>query len=262
MTPVNQTAHRHLQAWSLGLKQNLIRGLAAHVRTGTSYRIANIDENRCYTAPCTLLKPQTSRDHELGLAWTSSATTASIVVFRSDLENELYFNRLAGAFGSNINMTPTRREGVELAGRWDPLSVLSLSARYTLTHASFRSGVYNGIDVTGKIVPVVPRHRASLLANWSITQRDQLHAGVNYVGSQHYDNDPANRFAKMPSYTTVDTKYSHRIGDATLALAVNNLFDRKYYSYALVNSPSSPTSYNVYPDRSRTAMATFDYKFR
>jgi len=43
---------------------------------------------------------------------------------------------------------------------------------------------------------------------------------------------------------------------------VNNLFDKKYYSYALVNSPTSPTSYNVYPDRSRTVMVTFDYQFR
>mgnify|MGYP000397325749 CR=1 FL=1 len=66
----------------------------------------------------------------------------------------------------------------------------------------------------------------------------------------------------MPAYTTVDTKYSHAIGDATLSLAVNNVFDKKYYSYALVNSPTVPTTYNVYPDRGRLIMATVEYAFR
>lgn len=262
ITTVDQEDRRRLDAWSLGLKQKFGGGLAAHLRTGTSYRIANIDENRCYTATCTLLKPQTSRDHEAGLAWAGVNAAASVVVFRSDLENELYFNRLAGAFGSNVNMPPTRREGIELAGSWRPLAVLALEARYTVVRATFREGVFSGIDVSGKTVPVVPRHRASLLATWSVSDRDRLHVGINYVGRQRYDNDPANRFARIPDYTTVDAKYSRRFGDATVSLAINNLFDEKYYSYALVNSPTNPTTYNVYPDRSRTVMASLEYTFR
>jgi iron complex outermembrane receptor protein len=259
MTPVSQDDKRHLDAWSLGLKQTLIKGLVAHVRTGTSYRIANIDENRCYSAPCELLKPQTSKDHEAGLAWSGGDTVASIVVFRSDLENEIYYNNL---LFTNTNLNPTRRQGVELSGSWDPVSNLTLSGRYALTDATFRSGTYSGIDVSGKTVPVVPRHRVTLLASWLATGVDRINVGVNYVGPQQYDNDPANRFDKMPSYTTVDTRYAHTIGDATLALTVKNLFDKKYYSYALVNSSISPTTFNAYPDLSRTIMATFDYKFR
>ncbi len=259
MTPANQEDKRRLDAWSIGLKQTLVKGLAAHIRVGTSYRIANIDENRCYAATCDLLKPQTSKDQELGLAWTGTDALASIVMFRSDLNNEIYYNNL---LFNNVNLKPTRREGIELAGTWDPLSNLTLSGRYTFTDATFRSGVYSGIDVTGKTVPVVPRQRASLLANWAITGLDRFNIGANYVGRQQYDNDPANRFSKMPSYMTVDTKYSHRLGDATLGLTIKNLFDKKYYSYAIVDSSTNPTTFNVYPDLSRTIMATFEYKFR
>lgn len=259
MVATEQSDHRHLDAWSLGVRQRLGMGLAAHARTGTSYRIANIDENRCYSAPCALLKPQTSRDHELGLAWGGRGATASIVAFRSDIEDELYYNNI---LFTNVNMPPTRRQGIELSGSWTPLATLTLEGRYTWTDATFRSGAFSGVDVSGKTVPVVPRQRATLLATWAATDKDRLHVGVNYVGQQQYDNDPANRFAKMPDYTTVDAKYSHRIGAATLALAINNAFDRKYYSYALVNSSTAPTSYNVYPDRTRTIMATFEYAFR
>ncbi len=48
----------------------------------------------------------------------------------------------------------------------------------------------------------------------------------------------------------------------TTDLAVNNMFDKKYYSYALVNSSTNPTTFNAYPDLSRKVMATFEYKFR
>lgn len=263
MAVVNQRDERNLHAWSAGLKQTLSKGWVAHVRTGTSYRIGNIDENRCWSAPCSLLHPQTSRDHEAGLSWTaSSKLSGSAVLFRSELENEIYFNRLAGSSGSNINMPPTRRQGIELSSLWAPLSSLTLNVRYTYTEATFRSGAFSGVDVSGKAVPVVPRHRASLNATWAASELTKLYAGMIYTGSQQYDNDPANRYSRMPAYTTVDTKVSHRLDNLTLALAVNNVFDKKYYSYALVNSPTTPTNYNVYPDRSRTIMASLEYAFK
>jgi iron complex outermembrane receptor protein len=259
MTPVLQNEQHRLHAWSFSVQQALASNLTAHARSGTSYRIPNIDENRCYAAPCALLKPQTSRDNEIGLAWRGAQWSGSINLFDLALENELYYNNL---LMQNSNLPPTRRRGAELAGAWAPLSRLSLEARYTLTDATFRSGAFAGVAIRDKTVPVVPRHRATLNATWTASDRDRLFLGLNYVGTQQFDNDPANRFSKMPAYTTADAKYSHQIGNTTLSLAVSNLFDKRYYSYALVNSATNPTNYNVYPDRSRTVLATFDYAFR
>lgn len=259
MTPTKQSDKRRLNAWSLSVQRLFDNGFKAQARTGTSFRIPNIDENRCYTAPCTLLKPQTSVDSEVSLSWTGSKVSGGISLFNFNLENELYYNNL---LSKNSNLPPTRRRGIELTGSWSPLNQLSLDGRYTFTDATFRTGTFNGVDLGDKTVPVVPRHRASLLTTWQISERDRFFFGLNYVGRQYYDNDPGNRFSKMPSYTTSDVKYSRRMGQFTFALAVNNVFDKHYYSYALVNSSSSPTSYNVYPDRSRTVLATFEYAFR
>lgn len=260
MTSGEEKKRRHLSAWSAAFKQELGNGFSAHLRSGTSYRLANIDENRCYDPTgCRLLKPQTSRDHEIGLAWKKAGASLSAVLFTSRLEDEIYYNNF---LFTNVNMPPTRRQGLELSGDWTPYSALSLHASYSFIRATFRKGVFAGVDVSGKRIPLVPRHRASLSATWLISDRDRLYLGVNYTGSQQYDNDPANRYSKMPTYTTVDGKYSHRIGDATLALAVNNMFNKKYYSYALVNSSLAPTIWNAYPDRSRSVMASFEYRFR
>lgn len=44
MTPVTQSEKRQLHAWSLSIQQTLATNLTAHARTGTSYRLPNIDE--------------------------------------------------------------------------------------------------------------------------------------------------------------------------------------------------------------------------
>ena len=45
----------------------------------------------------------------------------------------------------------------------------------------------------------------------------------------------------------------------TLEIGSNNLFDRKYYSYALVNNPLAPTSFNAYPEARRNGYASVAY---
>ena len=72
-------------------------------------------------------------------------------------------------------------------------------------------------------------------------------------GQQYFDNDQANTFdQKMPAYTTVDMKLSHREGAWLLAAAVNNLFDRKYFTYGVA---SSLRRANITPIRCRSAIS-------
>ncbi len=39
----------------------------------------------------------------------------------------------------------------------------------------------------------------------------------------------------MPDYVTVDLKITHQMKKLLLSMAVNNLFDEKYFSYAIRN---------------------------
>ncbi len=253
----NRTSNVRLTAHEIALQQALGLGFSAYGRTGRSFRVANINDNNCSFTPCSdLLRPQTSRDHEVGLEWKSNTASFRIGAFRMDVNDEIHYNNLVF---TTMNLSPTRHQGLELEGRVQLLDRVDLAARYTRTQAKFREGIYNGVDVAGKEVPMVPKDRIGVNLGWQITGDTRASVNVQYVGGQRYDNDQANRFRKMPSYTITDFKISHEIGDWRLAAGVNNLFDEEYYSYGIVNR--TYTSFNAYPEARRTFYASAEYRF-
>jgi iron complex outermembrane receptor protein len=262
VTPIPKRAHDlHLSAHELALQQELGSGYSAYGRIGQSFRISNIDENRCYAfVACNpLLKPQRSSDHELGLQWQGNGASWRAGLYEFDITDEIYFNRLVGGQGTNVNLSPTHRRGLELEGKLPLASTVDLAARYTRTQARFREGVYGGIDVTGNDVPLVPEDRIGLNLGWQATDTTRLTFNANYVGSQRYDNDQANLFRSMPSYTVADVKINHDIGAWRLAVGINNLFDKDYYSYGVTNA--SYSSFNAYPEDRRSAYISAEYRF-
>ena len=134
-----------------------------------------------------------------------------------------------------------------------------MAARYTRTEATFREGIYGGVDVDGNDVPLVPKDRIGLNLGWQATAATRLTLNANYIGSQRYDNDQANRFREMPSYTVADIKLNHEIGAWRLAAGINNLFDKAYYSYGVVNGTF--TSFNAYPEDRRNGYVSAEYRW-
>ena len=176
-----------------------------------------------------------------------------------DLRNEIHYNAITF---TNMNLSPTRRYGLELEGKWALTNTLSGFANYTYTEAIFREGVYSGVNVAGNHIPVVPRHALTFGGTWHATPNTRLNTTVNYVGSQYFDNDQTNDFGqKIPAYTTVDLKLNHDIGNWTLSGAVNNLFNEKYYTYG-IRSTSTPGRYNAYPMPDRNFMFSAAYAFK
>lgn len=258
LTPIPKAnAARNLTASELALQQVLGGGWSAYGRLGRSFRVANIDENRCFFAPCApLLKPQTSRDRELGLQWRAGQAAFRASLFDIALNDELHYNAITF---TNMNLEPTRRRGLELEGRAPLGRDLELGARYAWTDARFRDGSYGGVDVSGNQVPLVPKHRAGLTLGWKIAAPTRLTFTVSHVGRQRYDNDQSNRFRRMPAFNVADIKLSHEMGSWRLAAGINNLFDKAYYSYAIVNGAF--TTFNAYPEDRRNAYVSAELKF-
>lgn len=247
----------HLSAYEIAMQQDLSAGFSAYGRIGQSFRVGNIDENRCWFAPCApALKPQRSHDKEIGANWRSQRSEARLSLFQMDITNEIHFNALTF---SNINLEPTRHRGLELEGRTWLTDTLDVSARYTRTQARFRKGSYGGVDVSGNDVPLVPKNRLSLNLGWQFLPATRLGLSATYVGNQRYDNDQANRFRKMPNYTVVDLKLSHDLKHWRFAAGVNNLLDKKFYSYGITNGTF--TSFDAYPEDRRNAYVSAEYRF-
>jgi iron complex outermembrane receptor protein len=85
---------------------------------------------------------------------------------------------------------------------------------------------------------------------------------LSYVSEQLMDNDEPNTLGvTIPSYTLADLKLTHRRGPWIIAASVNNVFDEKYYNYA-VRSQFVADRYNAYPLPERNGTVSVEYQFR
>jgi iron complex outermembrane receptor protein len=257
------------RAWEIALRHNFDPALALYGKLGTSFRIATVDEMYSqfggpgFDSFLTPLQPQTSRDQEIGLEYNTVRGRVRASLYRMELRNEIHFNALTF---TNMNLSPTQREGAELEGSWRLGESLVLFGSYTHALAVFREGVYvdalsgGSVDLGGKNVPLVPRNKADLELSWQLADRTRLSGTLAYVGKQYYDNDQANTFpGQMPAYLTADVKLSHLAGHWTLSLNANNLTDKKYYSYAIRNGAG--TSFNAYPMAGRNFLFSAAYRW-
>jgi iron complex outermembrane receptor protein len=250
-------------AWEVGVRQDLSSATAVYARAGQSFRLPTVDEvyaqfgGPVFDAIVTLLDPQTSHDYEVGAERRSGALRVRASAFAIYLTNEIFF--FVPTF-SNINLPPTYRRGVELDASAAVSPGVSLFANVSITDARFREGAVSGIDLSGKVVPLVPRWKANAGVAWQLAPQTRFSGVARYVGSQYYDNDLDNTFGtRMPPYTVVDVKFTQAVDRLTLGIAINNLLNKFYYSYA-VSSRSSPT-FNAYPQADTTFLATAEYRF-
>lgn len=253
--------NKELHAWQLGARQALTGQLEAYAKVGRSFRLANADEQAYVSSP---LLPQTSQDKEIGLDWKQGGQALRAAWFRYDLTNEIHFNKLVGFFGSNVNLAPTRRQGLELEGRSQLAANLELSGNLTWQQATFRQGAAGGVELAGNEVPMVPQQLATLGLSWLPQEASRIGLQLHYVGKQRLDNDQANQFDKqLDAYTVLNAKFSHRYSkQLSVALDVNNLFDRRYATYGIRSGSTGSTGkYDLYPAAGRNVQASLTINY-
>ncbi len=256
---------RTLPAYEIGARHQLNGTTAIYGKFGYSFRLATLDEiyapglGAFFIPPSvTFIEPQTSHDAQLGIETQVGPGRYRLTAYRSNLMNEIHFDSNAFA---NVNLPPTQRTSLELEGKWALTPSLLLVANYTYTEAKFRSAELGGVDVSGNQIPLVPRNMANVVVDWAISERTWVNAAANFVGRQLYDGDELNTFGdEMPAYWTADLGVFHRIDDWTFGASVRNLFDEKYYTYALaITFPTN--TFVAYPSPERNFLVSVQYRF-
>ncbi|OGA16867.1 MAG: hypothetical protein A3H32_11675 [Betaproteobacteria bacterium RIFCSPLOWO2_02_FULL_63_19] len=257
-----QRQSRSLRAGEIGLHHGLTEQIAMFGKLGTSFRLATVDENG-YTASGELLEPQTARQGEAGMEYRENGARLRATLYVIDLDKEIYFSPLVVPYGANTNLSPTRRKGLEIRGALALTNRVDLSADFALQSARFRSGIYGGIDVSGRDIPLVPRSLTTLRLTWKATTNTRVSGAITHTGTQRYDNDQAGNFPRaIPAYTIVDAKLVHDYHGWNVSLVASNLFDKHYYSYGIVDSFACTTRVCVYPQAGRTLFASAEYRFK
>ncbi|MEK9770407.1 MAG: hypothetical protein VW683_15960, partial [Betaproteobacteria bacterium] len=118
------------------------------------------------------------------------------------------------------------------------------------------------IDLTDKTIPMVPRHRLSINAGKKFNDAFRIDSNWSYFSEQFMDNDESNSLGRqIPGFSVLDVKASMQFSDYSLALSVNNVLDREYYSYAVRSQTSGNDKFNVYPHAGRAVFLTLEYAF-
>lgn len=262
-----------VEAWDLGLRHRVNGPWSLIARAGQSFRFANVDEifetSPLFLREFQFLLPQTSKSYELSGEYRRARGFAMATLFQLDTNNEIRLDPFTLGRG-NTNLPPIRRRGVELSSVWEVAPALVLNGAYTFTDSTFLEGVLPGggfsiasnVELAGKTVPLVPRNRLSLGLSWAISPVTRLSVTETAVSSQFMENDETNNLsAKIPAYALTDVQLTHTSGHWRFRFAVNNLFDRAYYNYA-VRSQFDPNRYNAYPLPGRTASVALTYTFQ
>ncbi|MDV0438761.1 TonB-dependent receptor family protein [Xanthomonas sacchari] len=196
------------------------------------------------------------------------------IIFGDNLDAELAWNYEAGAryqpnertrvqFGGYLidfdqqiqldnttrtyrNLGKTRHQGAEVEVQWSPaqLRALTLNAGYAYLDARQESGVYDG-----NRVPYTSRNQLTLGASYRPESGHTTVAVSSYYFSRAF-SDAANTVqenaiasvGELPSYWVWNAQLSQVLsegasGKLSASLAVNNLFDRKYWYRGIDTSP-------------------------
>lgn len=252
--PLNKSETNH--ALHVGFEHRFNDNVAAFGRAARAFRTPNVDERLItgiafdpnnFFAPIPQnfqLKTQTSHDIEAGLRFNFGALTIQSSVYDMWLKNEIHYNPVDMY---NYNLDPTRRTGSETSATYVVNESLRLRGGFAITRAVFREGPFDGKDV-----PLVSRYTANAGFAWNIW-KDYLVLDTlaRYWSDRYLDNDQNNRQPKIPGEVTLDLKLSGQVEKMFWSLAINNVFDSKYYDYGVASATTLGT-FNAYPLPGRT----------
>jgi iron complex outermembrane receptor protein len=238
-----------LNAWEITAAHDLRPGLGVYAKTGRSYRVANVDES---AGAVGTLAPQTSNDFEIGTQIKHEQGKLTLNWFRHDLRNEIIYNPTAATAdpmfaGANVNLDPTRREGVELRVSQTLSSTWSVQTTAQHVSPTFRSGAN-----TGKDIPLVAHNTFAARLTWTPGDGRRGDIGWQWADRQRYGNDFANSCStRVPSFDSIDGRYAWRYDGWEFAVVGNNLTDKNYFSTAY-----GACRNGIYPDPGRQLQIT------
>ena len=185
------------------------------------------------------LEPETSVNKELGLYFNAGRDLqANVTVFHNDFKDKI--TRIAcppsvcpggpNQFGSDptyrVNVDEAVTRGVEAAVSTTLARTLDLTLSYTYTDSEQQSGEYEGEPLNQ-----VPKHLASLQADWRATSRLKPWLAVRYRGEESQPTTgPSSSSLVAPSNTLVDAGLAFKLTpQATLNTGIYNIADKEIF---------------------------------
>jgi iron complex outermembrane receptor protein len=222
-------ANKHsdsLNIGEFGINYQIDSDWRVFARYADGFRFANADENG-YVAPgIDFLEVQTSKSEELGLAWSAETASVKYSLFHMVVDNEIMYDPLSGAYGANINLPESERQGLLFDGDVQLSEQIGLHGNYTYTDAELTSGSFKD-----KAVPFVAKNSANLGVVFTFAKHINVSIDANYVGSRYLVGDNANTQPKVNPVTLFNLNVLWDIDAVELGFRIKNLTGEKYSDY-------------------------------
>ncbi len=188
-----------------------------------------------------------------GLSWNAS-------VFRTNLDDDIYGIATSVSTGFFQNIGATRRQGFETGLNYQDAEWL-VYGQFSYIDATFRSALLLDSpsnpfqDANGNIhvlpgdhLPLIPKTRVKLGADYAVTPSWSIGASVTFVGDSFYKGDESNQNPELPGYTVVSLRSSYKITRQVEIFAnVQNLLDKRYSTFGLYSDPTGVNAPGVPP---------------
>ncbi|GBG58120.1 colicin I receptor [Sporomusaceae bacterium FL31] len=182
------------------------------------------------------LKPETSDTFEVGVKKQLAAKTAMNVAVYQTKTKDMIARVLyePGAYlpvkAANVweNIDSATRKGIEIDITHQLSDKWAVYTNYAWQKGNWDHSVANG---EGKRLASIPEHLLHFGGNYKI---DKWNANLDaiYVSERNEDNAVNGVYGSADAYFTVNTKINYAVNPNTsVALGINNLFDRSYYSF-------------------------------
>ena len=213
-----------------------------------------------FIGPLTRVRPERVRDLEAGLRLQRARFSGQANLFLMEFRNEIAPIGAISDLGSQLrkNVGRSHRRGVELDGRWRPVSRVTVDGALTLMHA--RIAEYTE-DATGATYQdVAPLLSPAVLATHGVTVEASrslsVGVGARYTGRSYLANTGERDFMLPASYL-VDGHMSWARGRWGIVLHANNLLNADAYGSGYTDGSTS--YYFVAPPRNVLLTAKMAY---
>jgi iron complex outermembrane receptor protein len=225
--------------YSLGYSHSLDNRWSAFSQYATSFEaptfteFANPDGNGFRPG----LEPQTSRSFEIGLRGHLYSYQLEATLFMVRVEDEIVVDDDPGAAPGDErtfyrNADRTRRDGLELGGRWWPRALPRLQLSVALTYMDARFD-----DASDNVLPGLPDWAAFIDAKHQFQQGYFAGLAAQYIGTRYADDANA---VEVPTQTVTDLRLGRKISslqyDIQLVVGIENLFDSEYLDNLRINA--------------------------
>jgi iron complex outermembrane receptor protein len=237
-----------------GVSWKPLNDLRLFARQAGVLRFANANDHGSVLPGTNFLNTQTGVSNELGAEVKTKAWDTSAVLFKMDLDDEIYYDSSAdGGNGANINLPSSERTGLTLKGEYRFTDAVAVGANATYIDAELVAGSFKGKDM-----PFVANHTGTAYVNWAFAPNWSLYTDAVYTGSRYRGSDSANSQGSLSAYCLYNMAVRWDYKNFNTSLRLNNIGGEEYSGFTGYSSFSGNYQY---PAPEETFELTVGYKF-